>query len=106
MPTVRSLLSYEEFLAGRSVSNAVHREDRAVGYVVGDVDEARDGDEEITEAVAATERQAIRDYNAAIPVPPEPPPSLSRDAALEAALEDTATIADMKTALLDWVKQR
>lgn len=106
MTLVRSLLPYPAFIAARVVINALHREDGADGYIVGEVSDVRADDEEITQDEYDTEAQTIRDYNAAIPKSPEPPPPPDRDADLETALEGATTIVAMKTALLDWVKKR
>ena len=111
MPYVRSLALYQDFLKGRDVDSALHREDGAAGYCIGIVTALRAGDEEITEQQYETEKAAIQSYNAAIPAPapkPEPP---NPDDELAAAITSVSTsgivdvaakkaIEDLKAALL------
>ncbi len=96
MPLVRFAGSYGDFIAGRTVSEAVHREDGTDG-VVGFVDDVRDDDEEITANDHAAEAGLIRDYNAAL-VPSEPPPS---PPALAERLAGITSVAALRQALVD-----
>lgn len=99
MARVRSSLSYPAFIAGRDVSNAVHREDGADGYIVGEVDVVRSNDEEITQEQYEYEVLVIREYNEDhLPPPepePEPPPTLAD------RLTGVTTIAGMRDALIE-----
>ena len=99
MPFVRSALSYPAFIADRDVNDSVHREDGADGYVIGEVEEARSTDEEITQAQYATEAHAIGKYNRDhLPLPepkPTPPPTLRE------RLTGVTTIAGMRAALIE-----
>lgn len=74
MPTVRSTVPYADFIAGRDVDSALHREDGAAGYCIGVVPAVREGDEAIDEATYAAEAEAIAAHNAALPEP-DPPAS-------------------------------
>ncbi len=99
MALVRSALPYPAFIAGRDVSNALHREDGAAGYVVGKVARVRSADEKITQEQYDTEAQAIRQYNEDhLPPPepePEPPPTLRE------RLTGVTTIAAIRDALIE-----
>lgn len=77
MYLVRSLVSYNQFIQrGSDVNGAMHREDGAEGYVIGNIKTLAPGDEEIEQDEYDREAQAIRDYNATLP---EPPPEPERD---------------------------
>ena len=95
---VRSRATYNNFITGRDVDSAVHREPCCSGYVIGMVGQPRQGDEIITleeyEAEAALIKQHNIDHYVA-PVKPTPPPTLGALLAPEMA-GLTAAIAELK----------
>lgn len=85
MSYVRANISYQDFITGRDVDNAVGFADKPGS--AGLVESVRPGDTEITEAEYLALQVEILAWNAMIPAPP--PPILSPDElALQAALQD------------------
>lgn len=84
MPYVRSQATYTDFITGRDVDSALHREDGAAGYCIAFVEFPRAGDETITEQQYATEKAAIVVHNAAIPATPQLDPAAVQKAAFDA----------------------
>ena len=111
MPYVRSQAAYADFIKGRDVDSALHREDGAAGYCIGIVSEARAGDEVITQQQYDSEKAATQSYNAAIPLPAAAPTPPDPDVELAAAISAVSTagivdvaakkaLDDLKAALL------
>ena len=67
MVLVKSGLPYEEFIRGRTVVNAMHREDDSAGDCIAEVDEARSGDTEIDDSTYTSIASEIKSYNDSIP---------------------------------------
>ena len=70
MPWIKSTATYDIFIAGRQVTEALHNEDGASGEVVAWVDSIRSGDTEITEAEYLVIAQTIKAHNDTLTAPP------------------------------------
>lgn len=96
---VKSTLSYDSFIGGRDVENAVHREDDSAGECCAQVSDAdvRGSDIAITEAEFSTLVQSIKAYNASLsPVVPVAVLTLKETyATLETDAERIAFLARM-----------
>ena len=95
MPYVKSSGTYNDFLKGREVESAVHREDNSTGWVVGYVatKDIKVSDTQITPTEYDSIVADIRSYNLSLPVPPAPPtPAEIAKAIADAAAEVTAEI--------------
>ena len=92
MNHVRSSASYKEFIAGRDVDSAMHREDGGAGYCIGIVETPRAGDEVISATQYLAEAEAIQAYNAALP---PRPPKVVEPTPIEALVKAISASADL-----------
>jgi len=93
MVLVKSEESHESFIAGRAVRDCCHLEDGVAGFVVGEVDDLRPDDIEITQREYDTLATDIRAHNDAIPKPAPEPNARERYQALTTEAERQAFIA-------------
>jgi len=78
MVPVKSEQTYEEFITGRDVDAAVHREDGSLGPVAGWVEVPRETDMPINEAEYEAISLGIRAHNDSLPPPPPSPTAAYR----------------------------
>jgi hypothetical protein len=74
MGSVKSEVSYTDFISGRDAESVIHREDESAGWVIGYVEDAavRGSDTPIDADEYARLATEIQTYNASLD-PPEPP---------------------------------
>lgn len=97
MPHVRFDGSYSEFIKGRDVSEAIHRENGSGGIGFVNTIDLKAGDEEISSSVYEFEKNAIQVQNAAMPLRVRS--TISRT--LEQKLSGLTDIEEVKQAMID-----
>jgi len=93
MGLVKSEVSHRDFISGRTVRDCCHLEDGVAGFVVGEVDDVRADDIEITQREYDTLATDIRAHNDAIPKPDPIPSAPETYAALATDAERIAFLA-------------